>query len=166
MNDDIEVLITLPRAKALLRDRRIVCRTKKVLRGLGIPPGSVTVEHITATVAARLGVGIELVSHTIPVPGMFGATLGDNAGYVVFYQRETSPMHQAHHVAHELAHILTGTMSGPGVECGGTVERDAETVAGAIMCWSQLRTERNSAQTETSKQNKLVSVFDDLAGWA
>ncbi|WHU47739.1 hypothetical protein QNM97_01610 [Gordonia sp. L191] len=124
---------------------------------------STTPDQLALKIAAQLGTQVELIPYDFPARGPYGATFADRDGYVVFYQRQTTPTHRAHHIAHELAHILTGTVErvgqGPPTP---DVEADAELVASVIVCSTGLRADRARREPQpTDTLTRLASVLDD-----
>lgn len=87
------------------RELRRQCR--RLLQHLGIRPPLDVVE-LCRRIGQRRGRPIRLVPHALPVPGPFGVWIASGAADYVFYQRETSTVHQHHIILHELGHLLAG----------------------------------------------------------
>ncbi|MCS0635847.1 hypothetical protein NX801_09235 [Streptomyces sp. LP05-1] len=54
---------------------------------------------------------IQLVPYALPAPGPFGLWIATDTVDLIFYQQETSPLHQDHIILHEVGHILADDTS-------------------------------------------------------
>ncbi|MFC9768516.1 hypothetical protein [Rhodococcus jostii] len=146
-----------------------------MLRRLGIG-AELDRDDLVRRVGEAVGLPIELEATALPVPGFFGMTLLDSAGYVIFYQQETTTLHQTHHIVHELAHILCGTVES--VECekagGGAhrrgdyttpAERDAEVVASIILSWATTTAGVASPPQNNTARHRLAAALEDSVAW-
>lgn len=89
-----------------MRVGRIRRQCKQLIRELGLPAAT-DLPGMCDIVARRVERPIRLVPMSLGgvVSGMTAST---DEGYWVFYERRTSPWHQAHIVLHELSHLLLG----------------------------------------------------------
>jgi hypothetical protein len=83
---------------------------RAMARQLDLPPMS-TVEELCATVADRAGRPVRLVPRRMRVgePSGFVERRADTD--VIYFEQETSSLHQAHIICHELAHLLCGHLA-------------------------------------------------------
>lgn len=85
------------------------------VRALSLPPMS-TVEELCAAVADRAGRTVRLVPRRMRVdePSGFVERRADTD--LIYFEQETSGLHQAHIICHELAHLLCGHLAEPPAE--------------------------------------------------
>ncbi|MEV0845484.1 hypothetical protein AB0J21_06265 [Streptomyces sp. NPDC049954] len=97
--------------------------------------------------------------HSLPVPGPSGLWIASGSADYIFYQRETSKVHQDHIILHEIGHIMADHQS---QDTGGEVLRhplpalDAEVVEGAL--W------RSSHDEDREREAELVATI--ILEWA
>ena len=133
-------------------------------------------DDLVRRVGEAMGLPIELEPTALPAPGFFGMTLLDSAGYVIFFQGETTLLHQTHHIVHELAHILCGTVESVENEkaAGGAHrrgdyttrdEQDAEVVASIILSWATVAAEVASPLQSNPTRHRLAAALEDSVAW-
>ncbi|MFJ3924752.1 hypothetical protein [Streptomyces sp. NPDC090022] len=85
-------------------------------------PHPFSLDALCARIAERRGRPIRL--HPLPKEaaesGVCGLWVGTSSVDYVFYEAQTTPLHQEHIVLHELGHILFGHNSLEGEESGGS----------------------------------------------
>lgn len=86
-------------------------RGRVLLRELGVR-GPVDARALCDRLAARRGRPIRLQAQPIEDPGVSGACLSTGRTDFIFYESQTSPVHQDHIIVHELAHLLAGHAAG------------------------------------------------------
>ncbi|WP_284741700.1 hypothetical protein [Amycolatopsis sp. RTGN1] len=95
-----------------MSERQLRRRYRDLLRSLDVQP-PLDVAELCRRLGEVRGKPIELVAHAIPEPGPFGAWITSPRAEYIFYQKNTSRLHQDHIILHELGHILAGH---PGTE--------------------------------------------------
>ncbi|MET8012362.1 hypothetical protein ABZU86_34565 [Streptomyces sp. NPDC005271] len=87
-------------------------RMRAMVRALDLPPMT-TVEELGAAVADRAGRSIRLVPRKMRVGEPSGFVERRAETDVIYFEQETSGLHQAHIICHELAHLLCGHLAEP-----------------------------------------------------
>lgn len=87
------------------REREIRRYCKRILRDLDIQP-PLRVDDLCLRLGDHLRKPIRLVPWALPVPGPFGLWMSRLNEHVIFYQEETTRVHQDHIILHEVGHIL------------------------------------------------------------
>lgn len=96
--------------------RRMQTRLREIARAYDFQ--TFTLPDFAAWLAAQRGRPLSFVPFALPAP-LFGAWLQGEDRDFIFYERDTSPLHQAHIQIHELAHILCGHPTiAPGTPAG------------------------------------------------
>jgi hypothetical protein len=80
---------------------------KHQLRALNLQP-PLRIEVLCQRLAKRRERPIRLVAYPMPVPGPFGVWIGTGSADYIFYQSETTRLHQDHIILHEVGHIIAG----------------------------------------------------------
>lgn len=96
-------------------------------RRLELPPVS-TVEELCAVVADRAGRGVRLVPRRMRVGEPSGFVERRADADVIYFEQETSGLHQAHIICHELAHLLCGHLAEPPAVDEGTAHVELSTI--------------------------------------
>ncbi|MGA4837853.1 hypothetical protein [Streptomyces sp. G45] len=139
-----------------MSSRALSRRCRALVRGLGIT-GPLTTRDLCDRVARHTGRPVRLEAVSLPPEGPYGLWVAVGGTDYVFYERETSPLHQEHIVAHELGHVLCDHRSSatvgdeavrlllptldPGMvrrvlqrsHCGTEEEQEAEVIASLIL---------------------------------
>ncbi|MFD9269743.1 hypothetical protein ACFWB1_12485 [Streptomyces goshikiensis] len=89
----------------VVRERELRRQCIRLLRDLDIQP-PLQVDDLCRRLGARLGKPIRLVAWALPIPGPFGLWMSRPSEEVIFYQEETTRVHQDHIILHEVGHIL------------------------------------------------------------
>lgn len=132
-------------------------RVRRELHSLGIMP-PLQVPALCERLGERRGRPIRLMSYPLLVPGPFGLWIATASADYIFYQAETTRVHQEHIILHEVGHILAGheghtddavwAQSMPDISPGvirrvlrrtsydAAHEREAELVATIILEWA------------------------------
>jgi hypothetical protein len=76
-------------------------------------PSMTTVEELSAAVADRAGRPIRLVARQMRVGEPSGFVERRAESDIIYFEQETSGLHQAHIICHELAHLLCGHLTEP-----------------------------------------------------
>jgi hypothetical protein len=105
---------------------------RAMIRQLGLPPMN-TVEELCAVVAERAGRPVRLVPRRMGVsePSGFVERRADTD--VIYFEQETSGLHQAHIICHELAHLLCGHLAEPLAEDEETAHVELPTIDAAMI---------------------------------
>ncbi|MFF2348147.1 hypothetical protein ACFVVL_00065 [Kitasatospora sp. NPDC058115] len=85
------------------RDLRRSC--KRLLRKLEIQP-PLRVDELCRRLGEYRGKPIRLIPWPLPVPGPFGVWMSRDDDDCIFYQQETTRVHQDHIILHEIGHLL------------------------------------------------------------
>ncbi|MFJ9027380.1 hypothetical protein ACIRQP_02425 [Streptomyces sp. NPDC102274] len=85
-------------------------RMRAMVRELDLPQLS-TVEELCAAVADRSGRPVQLVPRRMRVDEPSGFVERRAESDVIYFEQETSGLHQAHIICHELAHLLCGHLA-------------------------------------------------------
>ncbi|MGH3548711.1 MAG: hypothetical protein ACRDQU_11505 [Pseudonocardiaceae bacterium] len=137
---------------------------------MGIRP-PLDVPELCRRLAVSRGRPIYLRPWPLIVPGPFGLWIGRSNEDHIFYQQETTPVHQAHIILHEVGHVIADhpsdetdldVMSDEGVPIRAyrrtcyeeAYEREAELVATIILEWVNTL---NILDTQPATQPALVA---------
>lgn len=98
-----------------MSERRLRKQCSRLLRQLGMEP-PFNVNELCRRLGGQRGrpIRLEAMAMAIPAPGPFGMWLSLDSEDVIFYQQETSPLHQLHIVLHEVGHMIAGHDSDEG----------------------------------------------------
>ncbi|MEU6918489.1 hypothetical protein [Streptomyces olindensis] len=94
-----------------IRERELRRYCKRLLRRLDIRP-PLRVEELCRRLGEHRGKPIRLIPWDLPVPGPFGIWISRPDEDDIFYQRETTRVHQDHIILHEIGHILADHQDG------------------------------------------------------
>ncbi|MFF2045922.1 hypothetical protein ACFVVX_36430 [Kitasatospora sp. NPDC058170] len=169
-----------------VRERRLRRSCRKLLRELDIQP-PLRVEELCRRLGEVRGKPIRLIPWELPIPGPFGIWMSRPGEDVIFYQQETTRLHQDHIILHEIGHILAehaddGAGDGTadlGPDFPGDVlnrgfrrtcyaedyEREAELVATIIQEWTVVIDSATSRTPESSTLGPLHSALNPRWGW-
>ncbi|MFI5932043.1 hypothetical protein [Actinoplanes sp. NPDC051494] len=78
--------------------------------------GHLDIRELCDLVSRRQGRPIHLVAESLPESGPCGLTVRTAAFDAIFYEKDTSPLHQNHIIGHELGHLVCGHLCGPVVD--------------------------------------------------
>jgi hypothetical protein len=78
---------------------------KRLLRQLDIQP-PLRVDELCRKLGEHRGKPIRLFPWSLPIPGPFGLWMSRLDEEAIFYQKETTRVHQDHIILHEIGHIL------------------------------------------------------------
>ncbi|MFD5697009.1 hypothetical protein [Streptomyces lasiicapitis] len=139
-----------------MSSRALNRRCRALVRGLGIT-APLTMQDLCDRVAHHTGRPIRLEPVSLPPQGPYGLWIEVGGTDYVFYEQETSRLHQEHIIAHELGHVLCDHRSGevmgeeasgllvPTLDpqmvrrvlqrshCGSAEEQEAEVIASLIL---------------------------------
>lgn len=139
-----------------MSSRALNRRCRALVRGLAIT-APLTIQDLCDRVAHHTGRPIHLAPVTLPPGGPYGLWVAAAGTDYIFYEQETSALHQEHIIAHELGHVLcdhqpSGTAGheasravlptlDPGMvrrvlqrsHCGSVEEQEAEVIASLIL---------------------------------
>ncbi|QIS02061.1 hypothetical protein F5X71_06790 [Nocardia brasiliensis] len=166
------------------REIRRYCR--KVLRDCDIQP-PLQIEELCHRLGDHRGKRIRLVPWALPVPGPFGLWMSRSHEDWIFFQAETTRVHQVHIILHEIGHILCEHVDdtdlndvpdlGPDFPADLTKrglrrtcydeqrERHAEMVATIIQEWSSVIDYTTPAAPPGSDAQALYSALNGRRGW-
>lgn len=88
-----------------VRERELRRQCRRLLRELDIRPPLRT-DELCRRLGAHWNKPIRLLPWALPVPGPFGLWMSRPNEEVIFYQEETTRVHQDHIILHEIGHIL------------------------------------------------------------
>ena len=152
-----------------LSERRLRRRVRRLLRELGIQP-PMHVSDLCQRLGEHRNRPIRLVAWDFPVPGPFGLWISRADDEVIFYQKETTRVHQDHIILHEIGHILADHHDGAAADAVFAVppaesphdSRDLLAVPGLRRtCYAQ-ETEREAELVATIIQ-QWAMIMDDVA---
>lgn len=155
----------------LVNERRLRQECRRLLEELGIRP-PLDVRELCRLVGRRRGRPIHLTPHRFPVPGPFGAwTAGAEADHI-YYQAQTSTVHQDHIILHELSHLLAGHEPTPEealfrrTHYDTAQEYEAEAVATIILEWSAVAARISAGESSSLPAQRISrSLSGERAGW-
>ncbi|MEV3860035.1 hypothetical protein AB0J38_37725 [Streptomyces sp. NPDC050095] len=162
-------------------------RCRRALQQLDIQP-PLRVEVLCRLLGEQRGRPIRLMPHPLPVPGPFGLWIASDTADYIFYQLETSKIHQDHIILHEVGHIMAGHHS---PEADGALlgqpfpnipnhvvkkalrrssyaeqhEREAELVATIMLEWASILDCVSPPSTTDSPVDRVQSALGDRQGW-
>ncbi|MEK2474317.1 MULTISPECIES: hypothetical protein [Streptomyces] len=87
------------------RERELRRYCKRLLRRLDVQP-PLRVDELCRRIGEHRGKRIRLIPWALPVPGPFGLWMSRPDEEIIFYQKETTRVHQDHIILHEIGHIL------------------------------------------------------------
>jgi hypothetical protein len=172
----------------VVRERELRRRCKRLLRSLDIQP-PLQVDVLCRRLGDRLGRPIRLIPWALPVPGPFGLWMSRPGEEVIFYQEETTRVHQDHIILHEIGHILAEHEDNGDAGAQYPVlgpdfphdlitrsfrrtcytedyEREAELVATIIQEWAMIIDYVSPRAPEDPDLDPLRSVLNPRWGWA
>ncbi|MFD7923602.1 hypothetical protein ACFV3R_30870 [Streptomyces sp. NPDC059740] len=170
-----------------VRERELRRRCRRLLRELDIEP-PLRVEELCRRIGDHRGRPIRLVPWALPIPGPFGLWMSRPHEEVVFYQEETTRVHQDHIILHEIGHILAdhqddntdaGALPDLGPDFSGDgssrgfrrtcyaedYEREAELVATIIQEWAVVIDYVTPRGAEDPELRPLRSALNPRWGW-
>lgn len=171
----------------VVRERELRRYCKQLLRRLDVQP-PLRMDDLCARIGESRGKRIRLFAWDLPVPGPFGLWMSRADEEVIFYQRETTRVHQDHIILHEIGHILADHQDDGG---DGEVlpdlgpdyprdlitrgfrrtcytedyEREAELVATIIQKWAVVIDYATSGTPEDASLRPLSSALNPRWGW-
>ena len=170
-----------------VRERQLRRYCRRLLRHLDIRP-PLDVHELCARLGEHRGKPINLIPWELPIPGPSGVWLSQPDVENIFYQQETSRIHQDHIILHEIGHILADhhndpiaadVFSDPGPDCpefllGQGVHRtsysedyeyEAELVATMIQEWAVVMNYVTPCPPEDPTLHPLRSALNPRLGW-
>jgi hypothetical protein len=96
-------------------DRALRRRCERILDDLDAA-GRLDIHDLCDVVSRRQGKPIHLIPESLPTSSPCGLTVRTAAFDAIFYERNTSPLHQAHIIGHELGHVLCGHRCAPVID--------------------------------------------------
>lgn len=93
-------------------DRTIRRRCERVLADLDLPD-AIDVRDLCDVLAERQGRPIHLVAEHLPVDSPCGLAVRTERFDAIFYEADTSRLHQEHIIRHELGHLICGHLTAP-----------------------------------------------------
>ncbi|MFF7885269.1 hypothetical protein ACH40F_38210 [Streptomyces sp. NPDC020794] len=171
-----------------VRERELRRQCKRLLRKLDIQP-PLHVDDLCRRLGEHLGRPIRLIPWALPVPGPFGLWMSRPNEEVIFYQEETTRVHQDHIILHEVGHILAdhqddGDPGGEFPDLGPDFprdlitrgfrrtcytedyEREAELVATIIQEWAIVIDYVTARTPQDPALDPLGSALNPPWGWA
>ncbi len=171
----------------VVRERELRRHCRRLLRKLDIQP-PLQVDELCRRLGEHRGKRIRLIPWALPVPGPFGLWMSRPNEEVIFYQEETTRVHQDHIILHEIGHILAdhhddGDLGedipdlGPGFPHDLTrrgfrrtcytedYEREAELVATIIQEWAVVIDYITPRPPEDPALGPLRSALNPRWGW-
>ncbi|MEU9438248.1 hypothetical protein [Streptomyces sp. NPDC048252] len=168
-----------------VRERELRRYCRQLLRKLDIQP-HLRIDELCLKLGQHLEKSIRLIPWALPVPGPFGLWMSRPNEEVIFYQKETTRVHQDHIILHEVGHILADHQDegdealpdlGPEFPYGLTArvfrrtcytedyEREAELVATIIQEWAVVIDYVTPRTSEDPALGPLRSALNPRWGW-
>ncbi|MET7890440.1 hypothetical protein ACGFY3_17795 [Streptomyces mirabilis] len=162
-------------------------RCRRILQQLDIQP-PLRVEVLCHLLGEQRGRPIRLMPHSLPIPGPFGLWIASSSADYIFYQLETSKIHQDHIILHELGHIMADHQ-GPDTDdeflrqqfpdistdvikkalrrssYDEGHEREAELVATIILEWASVLDCVESTPSTDPSVDRVQAALGDRQGW-
>ncbi|MFJ9691359.1 hypothetical protein [Kitasatospora sp. NPDC101183] len=167
-------------------ERRLRRYCRQLLRRLDIQP-PFQVEDLCQKLGEFRGKPIQLIPWELPMPGPFGIWMSRPSEDNIFYQKETTRLHQDHIILHEIGHILSehadGSIGGRIPDLGPDFprdllsrgfrrtcytedyEREAELIATIIQEWAVVVGSVADRTLERSAVSALHSALNPRWGW-
>ncbi|MEU8461175.1 hypothetical protein [Streptomyces sp. NPDC029003] len=146
-------------------------------------------DELCRKLGQRLNRPVRLIPWALPIPGPFGLWMSRPHEEVIFYQEETTRVHQDHIILHEVGHILAeheddgaagedfpglGPDFPPDLITRGfrrtcyteDYEREAELVATIIQEWAMIIDYVSPRTPEDPDLDPLRSALNPRWGWA
>jgi hypothetical protein len=95
-----------------MADRKLRRRCETILAELNIPD-VVDVRELCDVIAERQGKPIHLLGESLPASSPCGLAVRTEGFDAIFYEADTSRVHQEHIIRHELGHLLCGHLTAP-----------------------------------------------------
>jgi hypothetical protein len=95
-----------------MADRTLRQRCERILAELNLPD-SVGIRDLCDVVAERQGRPIHLLGESLPAGSPCGLAVRTERFDAIFYEANTSRMHQEHIIRHELGHLICGHLTAP-----------------------------------------------------
>ncbi|MBE1598817.1 MULTISPECIES: ImmA/IrrE family metallo-endopeptidase [Streptomyces] len=170
-----------------VRERQLRRYCRRLLRHLDIRP-PLDVHELCKKIGQYRGKEIRLIPWELPIPGPSGVWLSQPGAETIFYQRETSSLHQDHIILHEIGHILADhendlitadVFSDPGPDFPELLlnqgfqrtsysedyEYEAELVATIIQEWAVVMAYVTPCPPEDPALHPLRSALNPRLGW-
>ncbi|MYZ37866.1 MULTISPECIES: hypothetical protein [unclassified Streptomyces] len=170
-----------------VRERKLRRYCRHLLRQLEIQP-PLRVDELCLRLGEHRGKTIQLIPWALPIPGPFGVWLSQPDEESIFYQAETTPVHQDHIILHEIGHIIADHQDdgSTGEEFPGLgpdyphdavtrgfrrtcyteeYELEAELVATIIQEWAVVIDYATPRASENSALHPLRSALNPRWGW-
>ncbi|PCG87277.1 hypothetical protein CIB93_03720 [Streptomyces sp. WZ.A104] len=171
-----------------IRERELRRYCKRLLRQLDIRP-PLRVDELCHRLGLNRGKPIRLIPWELPAPGPFGVWISRTDEEHIFYQKETTRVHQDHIILHEVGHILADHEADARAEeevlgMSGTdhprglitrrlhrtsysedYEREAELVATIIQEWAVVIDHTTARGCEDPSLDPLRSALGSRWGW-
>ncbi|MFJ4321074.1 hypothetical protein ACIP46_38225 [Streptomyces lavendulae] len=169
-----------------VRERRLRRSCRRLLRKLDIQP-PLRVEDLCRKLGEFRGKPIQLIPWELPMPGPFGIWMSRPSEDSIFYQKETTRLHQDHIILHEIGHILSehsdDSTDGGVPDLGPDFprdlfsrgfrrtcyaedyEREAELIATIIQEWTVVLGSVTGGTQDSSELSALNSALNPRWGW-
>lgn len=95
-----------------MADRALRRKCEKILAELDLPD-AIDVRQLCDLVADRQGRPIHLFEENLPADSPCGLAVRTERFDAIFYEADTSRLHQEHIIRHELGHLICGHLSAP-----------------------------------------------------
>ncbi|GID91021.1 hypothetical protein Adi01nite_04330 [Amorphoplanes digitatis] len=95
-----------------MADRGMRRRCEAILADLDLPDVH-DVRELCDVIAARQGRPIHLVGESLPADSPCGIAVRTERFDAIFYEADTSRLHQEHIIRHELGHLICGHLTAP-----------------------------------------------------
>lgn len=95
-----------------MADRKLRRRCETILAGLGLPD-TADVRELCDDLAERQGRPIHLIGEHLPDASPCGLAVRTERFDAIFYEMDTSRLHQEHIIRHELGHLICGHLTAP-----------------------------------------------------
>jgi len=170
-----------------VRERKLRRHCRRMLQQLDIQP-PLKVEVLCRLLGEQRGRPIRLMPYPLPVPGPFGLWIASSSADYIFYQLETSKVHQDHIILHEIGHIIADHrgsdsdddfLKGQFPDLPPDVirkalrrssyeeahEREAELVATIILEWASVLDFVDSPSSTDPTVDRVRAALGDRQGW-
>ncbi|MFF3911459.1 hypothetical protein ACFYZJ_37255 [Streptomyces sp. NPDC001848] len=162
-------------------------RCRRMLQQLDVKP-PLDVEALCRLLGEQRRRPIQLMPYPLPVPGPFGLWIASASADYVFYQLETSKVHQDHIILHEIGHIMADHQGSESDDAylerqlpdlstdvvnkalrrssyAEKHEREAELVATIILEWASVLDCIDAPASADPSVDRVRSALVDRQGW-